>query len=376
MALVLAGATVLLAACGSQVDHQTFLAANGLTGSGGGARINRRHGAPHGTTGHHGDHRHHGHDWHHRHRDDSSKGGEAASPLRRRAAPRRSRRSPDGAVGNCAGFKNQTGITNDKIVIANASDISGAGAGPLRGVAAGHRGLRRLLQRHPPRRHLWAEAAAGELDSKEDAGGDQQAYAKACEQAFAAVGSMSAFDMGGAKTAQDCGLPDLRSTSVNPERSQCTTCFAMQAVTQNHVQRAVPLYFKAKYPQASQHAAFLWVNQGAAAINAKNWIAAWTKLGYKVDYQAAIDVSEFNYTPYVQKMKEKGIRYVHYVGPYQYTVRLAKAMQQQGFTPDVFTQDPTAYDPGFVQQGGRRGQRLPGVPEHPAVRAGLRRTRR
>ncbi len=40
------------------------------------------------------------------------------------------------------------------------------------------------------------------LDSRADAGADQQAYATACDQAFAAVGSVSSFDAGGAATAQ------------------------------------------------------------------------------------------------------------------------------------------------------------------------------
>ena len=36
--------------------------------------------------------------------------------------------------------------------------------------------------------------------------------------AFAAVGSMSAFDSGGGPVAAECGLPDMRSTSVTPQR--------------------------------------------------------------------------------------------------------------------------------------------------------------
>ena len=63
-----------------------------------------------------------------------------------------------------------------------------------------------------------------------DSGADQQAYTKACDEAFAAVGSMSAFDAGGAATAEQCGLPDIRSTAVNPERNDCSTCFGAQAI--------------------------------------------------------------------------------------------------------------------------------------------------
>jgi ABC-type branched-subunit amino acid transport system substrate-binding protein len=58
------------------------------------------------------------------------------------------------------------------------------------------------------------------MDSRTDSGGDQQGYTRACESAFAAIGSMSAFDAGGAATADACGIPDIRSTSVTPERTR------------------------------------------------------------------------------------------------------------------------------------------------------------
>jgi ABC-type branched-subunit amino acid transport system substrate-binding protein len=69
-------------------------------------------------------------------------------------------------------------------------------------------------------------------------------------------------------------------------------------------------------------------------------------------YKRGIDVSEFNYAPYVQQMKDAGVKYVQFLGAYQQAVRLAQAMQQQGFKPDAFVLDPTGYDPRYVQSGG------------------------
>src|SRR3546814_16225545 len=95
------------------------------------------------------------------------------------------------------------------------------------------------------------------LDSRTDAGADQQAYAKACESSFAAVGSMSGFDSGGAGTAQKCGIPDIRSTIVNPERQKCTTCFAAQAVETGLVPAAMAKWFPQNPKDATQHLAVL-----------------------------------------------------------------------------------------------------------------------
>jgi ABC-type branched-subunit amino acid transport system substrate-binding protein len=115
------------------------------------------------------------------------------------------------------------------------------------------------------------------------------------------------------------------------------------------------LYFWRKYKDATQHAAVLYINAGAAAVNAEMFRNAYNRAGWKVDFFQGIDVSEFNYAPYVQQMKDKGIKLVTYTGPYQNTVKLLDAMQQQGFEPDAFVQDSTIYDANFVEQAGDNG---------------------
>jgi len=168
------------------------------------------------------------------------------------------------------------------------------------------------------------------------------------------VGSMSAFDSGGAAAAESCGLPDMRSTTTTPERRDCSTCFAAQAVDPGLVNGAMPRYFLAKDKDATQHVGLVYINAGAAAVNAEYFRNAYNRAGWKVDYFQGIDVSEFNYAPYVQQMKDKGIKLVVYLGPYQNTVKLLDAMQQQSFDP-IFVQDATIYDQNFVDQAGENG---------------------
>ena len=191
------------------------------------------------------------------------------------------------------------------------------------------------------------------LDSRADAGADQQGYVKACDQAFAAVGSMSAFDMGGAATAQKCGLPDIRAVTTNPERQACTTCFSTYSIRTNLIPNAAPSWLAKKYPSAVKKAAVLYINAGAAPVNSKSMAAGYEKgAGWDVVYEQGIDVAEFNFTPYVLEMKSKGVKAVAYQGPYQNTVKLQQAMQQQGFKPDFFLQDPTIYDKRYLNQAG------------------------
>lgn len=253
-------------------------------------------------------------------------------------------------AASCDGFKNQTGITDKTITIANASDISGPVPGLFTSAQDGARAYVAYFNSQSDICGRKLELLA--LDSRTDNGADQQAYARACQQAFAAVGSQSAFDSGGAATAKSCGIPDIRATAVTNERFGCPNCFSAQSVNVNQFQNAVPDFVKKTSAKAAQNAGFVWIKAGAGPLNAQNQVKAMTKRGMRFVYQQGIDVSEFNYAPFVQQMKSKGVEYVQFLGAYQQAVRLAQTMQQQGYKPAMYVLDPTAYNQAFVEQGG------------------------
>lgn len=254
-------------------------------------------------------------------------------------------------AGSCAGFKNQKGITDKTITLANISDISG----PVPGIfESAQQATRAYIEYFNSQNTLCGrKLELVNLDSRADAGADQQGYVKACDQAFAAVGSMSAFDSGGAATATSCGIPDIRAVSVNPERAACKSCFAAYAIRANLIPDSASKWFAQKFPTSVKNAAVLYINAGAAPVNSKSMAAGYEKgAGWKVTYLQGIDVAEFNFAPYVQQMKDKGVKAVAYQGPYQNSVKLQQAMQQQGFKPDFFLQDPTIYDKRYIEQAG------------------------
>ncbi|MDP9820633.1 ABC transporter substrate-binding protein [Nocardioides massiliensis] len=253
-------------------------------------------------------------------------------------------------AASCDGFKNTTGITDKTITIANASDISGPVPGLFTSAQDGIRAYIAYFNSQSDICGRKLELLA--LDSRTDNGADQQAYARACQQAFAAVGSQSAFDSGGAGTARSCGIPDIRATSVTTERFSCPNCYSAQSVNINQFQNAVADFVKKTAPGAAKNAAYLWVKAGAGPLNAQNQAKAMTKRGMRFVYQQGIDVSEFNYAPFVQQMKSKDVKFVQFLGAYQQAVRLAQTMQQQGFKPDMYLLDPTAYNQAFIEQGG------------------------
>lgn len=261
---------------------------------------------------------------------------------------------PKVTAADCAGFQNGPGVTDTTITIANASDMSGLVPGLFKDAQqavkayveyfnAGQTICGRKLEYLP-------------LDSRLDASGDQQAAQLACDQAFAMIGSMSAFDSGGAKTVTTCGIPDLRVATVTPARYKSPTTFATNSLAVNLVPGVVPQYFQEKYPDAVKKAAFLYLNAGSGLANGKSQIAAYEKAGWKFAYTQAIDPLDVNYTPYILAMKKKGIRFIQFIGDYNSAARLAKVMAAQQYKPDIYLLDAAGYDYKYVRLAGPAGE--------------------
>jgi ABC-type branched-subunit amino acid transport system substrate-binding protein len=255
-----------------------------------------------------------------------------------------------GAAASCDGFKNGPGVTDSEITIGNASDISG----PVPGLFESSQDA---VKAYVAYFNSTTDICGRKLklatyDTRTDAGADQQAYTKGCAEVFAMVGSMGAFDSGGAAATQSCGLPDIRSAAVTKDRNACTTCFPATSVNTGEWENAPGEFIKANYPDAVAHAGLLYLNAGAAAENGPLEASAMTKQGLHFDVVQAIDVAEFNYAPYAQALKDKGVKVVLWVGSYQHSLKLAQAMQQIGYKPDLYLRDPTDYNPDFVETGG------------------------
>ncbi|MDN4172841.1 ABC transporter substrate-binding protein [Nocardioides sp. SOB77] len=258
-----------------------------------------------------------------------------------------------GQQGSCDGFSNTTGVTGEAITLANVSDISGPVPGVFQAAQDGARAFAAYFNATSDICGRKLDVLA--LDSRADSAANQVAYTRACDEAFAAVGSMSVFDDGGAATAQGCGLPDLHALSVSQQVFECSTCFGTASVTPTLQPGAVPQYLRKSYGAAADKVGVLYINVGTVPLASKRLAEAWEKGGLGVDYVQAIDVAEFNYAPYVQELKDRGIELVTYVGPYQHTIRMQQAMQQQGYEPEAFIQDQTIYDQTYVEEAGAVG---------------------
>ena len=346
------GVVVVLTACGSQLDPSTVAMVNGSgsgaqagaiagatpdSGSDSAGSLSGDAGSNDGTVSAPG----------------NGSGAETGKGDNSSGAPVKDENSSSGGgkPGSCDGFDNaQPGISGDKIVIANASDLSGPSPGLFQPALDGVRAYAAYFNATSD--ICGHKLAVESLDTKTDSGGDQQAYAKACDQAFAAVGSTSIYDSGGAATANACGIPDLRTVSFSRERANCKSCYAVQVTSPDAIPNAGLDYFKKAGPEAIKSTAILYINVGDLKVNADARAKAAEARGYTVKYIAGLEPSEFNYAPYVQQLKDKGIRFLQFGGSNAFAVRMAQAMQQQNYKPDFFVVLPTQYNQAYIDQGG------------------------
>ena len=347
-----AAASLMLAACGSRLTPEqqqlAIRAGNGGGGSGSGVSdqsvstgtSGTNAGSPvpgsasgAGTTG--GSHAQSG----------GSTGSAGGSTIGGATAP---------GASSCRATKaTDVGITPTSITLANIADVTG----PVPGLFQSAQQSALAFSAYWNATHggiCGRQIKVETLDSRTDANGYREQMLTACKSAFASVGSMSAFDNGGAQVEDQCGIPDISAAAVTPEHQASKVTFAANSTQVGQVSSTVPGWIAEKYPQAVGKAAFLYINAGAAAVNAQADVKTYEAYGHgwKFVYTQPVDISTFNYAPFVQKMKQNGVRFVQWLGAYQEAVRLAQAMQQQGFKPDMFLLDPTGYSSDYVQSGG------------------------
>ena len=257
---------------------------------------------------------------------------------------------PTSAPPGGNGGATDIGVTSNQITLAVASDVTGVQAGLFKSTFQAMQALAAMVNSNGG---IYGRAIKLLLlDSKADSVADQAAVQQACNQAFALVGSMSAFDNGGASTGQACGIPDVTAITVNPQRAEATNVYPAEPIGPHTFAIGTGNYIKRTYGEdVIKHAAMLYLNAGVTRVNADQRMRAYKTIGFNWDYVQQVEVLEPNYSQFVQKMKDKGIKYVNFVGNYQSIQKLLSAMDQVGWYPEVRDWDSVAYSQNFLTVG-------------------------
>lgn len=253
---------------------------------------------------------------------------------------------PQGGNGGAT----DVGVTGGTITIATIANISGPQPGLFKSV---HQAMQALVAFVNSEGGIYGRRLKAELiDDQTNSGGNRAATIEACEKSFALVGSMSAFDDGGAESGEKCGIPDITAIPTNPSRALADNIYAAYPNRPDYYIIGPAKYIKERFPEAAENAAFLWLNAAVTRSTAERRIAAYEKVGYNFVVKREVQVLEANYSPYVLEMREAGVEYVSMVADFQSISRLLKAMRQQNWFPQVRDWDSVAYDPDFLDHAG------------------------
>jgi ABC-type branched-subunit amino acid transport system substrate-binding protein len=256
------------------------------------------------------------------------------------------------------GGATDTGVTATELTIATASDITGVQAGLFKSTWQAVNALAAMVNSQGGLygRHLKVMF----LDTKTDSTANQAAVRTACDRAFALVGSMSAFDNGGAEAGENCMIPDVSAIPVNGARSLAKNVYAANPIRPDKFAIGTANYIKNTYgSDVIKNAGMLYLNAGVTKSNALQRRRAYETVGFDFSkYFQQVEVLEPNYQSFVQSMKDKDIRYVNMVANYQSIQKLLKAMDQVEWHPTVMDWDSVAYSQSFLSVGSAANNSL------------------
>jgi ABC-type branched-subunit amino acid transport system substrate-binding protein len=190
-------------------------------------------------------------------------------------------------------------------------------------------------------------------DDQFDTAQNRSATIDLISKAFAFVGSFSLYDDAAVKQIEAANMPDLQ-VPLTPALQQSPMNFSV-----NPVQRGAPTgawnALKAKFPDAIEHAGGMYGDVPASKNNFLDVQHAAESVGYKWVYTRGYQPTETDFTADVVRMRQAGVKLFFTSGDVKSVARMAKAMLQQGFKPDVFY-TYTAYDSTFVPLAGSAGE--------------------
>jgi ABC-type branched-subunit amino acid transport system substrate-binding protein len=254
---------------------------------------------------------------------------------------------PEGGNGGAT----DVGVTEESVTIANVADISGAVPGIFEDAqlaAAAYAAYHNATE--GPIYGRQVEFLP--LDSRLDSGQNRQQYLRACDEAFGVAGSMSAFEEGAADPVQGCGIPDLRSVATSQPMQQVDTVYSTQVQEPGTVVSAEYKYWKQQHPEAVKNAGVLFLENETTRFQTGQNRRAMEQLGYEFVYMQSVQVAETNYNGFVLDMVDAGVEFLTFQGDYSQAVRLANAMRQQNYWPEVFALQTNIYTPDFLASGG------------------------
>jgi len=260
-------------------------------------------------------------------------GGQAAAPP-----------PPEGGNGGAT----DVGVTETEMVLGNVSTLSGPVPGLFQGAVIGSQAV--VAYQNSLGGMFGRKFKLDVRDDQLDTGQNRSHTIDLTKKAFAFIGSFSLFDDAAVEQIKASGMPDI-TYSLNSARRGLPNNFSVEPAPPRGAPTGGFNYFKKKFPGAIKAVGTIYTE--LAKGSHEDYKKAAESVGYDYAYERAIQATETDFTADIVSMRQRGVKFVFLVAvDEKTTARIAKAMAQQSFKPEVFMVHGAAYHPGLVPLAG------------------------
>jgi ABC-type branched-subunit amino acid transport system substrate-binding protein len=245
--------------------------------------------------------------------------------------------SPTAAAGGAAssgGAAPQGQATADSVLLGNVSTLSGPVPGLFQGAVIGSQAI---VAYQNSKGGLFGRTFKLDVrDDQFDTGQNRSETVDLTKKAFAFLGSFSLYDDAALAEIKASGIPDP-TYSLSDARRASPTNFSPQPALAGGYQTAGFKWFAGKFPDAITAVGTLYGDVPSAKSSQLAAKAAAESVGFKFTYERGFQATETDFTADVVRMRQSGVKAVYIsAADDKTTARIAKAMQQQGFKPELF----------------------------------------
>jgi Periplasmic binding protein len=174
-----------------------------------------------------------------------------------------------------------------------------------------------------------------------------------CRDDFLLVGGGAVFDDAGAKDRVACMLPDVSGFVVTPKARDSALLLQPLPNPPGALQIGDLRWLAKKYPESTKHVGMLTGDIATTAKVSADDRQAIQSMGWKVVYDDKYPVAgNVGWTPYVQGLKDRGVRGIMWTGEPENLAKLEQAMVDANYRVDWIRTPPNHYDPSLIALGG------------------------
>jgi ABC-type branched-subunit amino acid transport system substrate-binding protein len=206
----------------------------------------------------------------------------------------------------------------------------------------------------------WCNAAGGingrqlKLDKRDSAYSNYLPQVKtSCTTDLALVGSMGILDDTGVDAWEKCGLLNFTAATVGSKAATAKLMYPMTPIPADQQTIGGFHLFFAQHPDWAKAVGSLYSNGAAGDREQHTYNEAITSIGGKVVYTAEYTPTTSNWTPYVQAMKQAGVKFLFLNDTAPVTAGIEQAMATLNWYPELQISPSQLYDETTLQLAGK-----------------------